>query len=181
MEKLHELLNKVSTELLVGTLWHGKVANECRKISIRGYGRMHEHEANHDFNSRLYIEKILRDKLQFSPMIDTQKLSTALSYSIENIDGFKQLHKDWIERERAFVEVLNELLPLTVKADLQLYKEVCELKDWVEHEIMCIKLLYDRFSATDFYHHDYMRISQDLHEYFENQIKQGEKPNWNIG
>lgn len=162
--KLIDLLNEIVTYLWEGEIWHGKTANESRKFSMRGFGRWHELEAFDDMQSRVNLEKIIRDRMNLSTFVDHSKIINAFSYTIKNMNDFNNHFMVWHKREIMYSECLNEAFSLSRHFDIQLYKSLCEVLDLAQEEIMRVKIV---FETLQMYPNDIRQISEKLHLHFE--------------
>ena len=179
-ENFHGLLNEIITCLWVGEAWHGKAANECRKIAIRGVGRWHEVESCYDMKARISLEKLLRDKLEYAPMADMAEVDKAHRFTMNNAVDFKSHFSAWVEREKKLIEILNFAIAKASAVDMELYKGLCCLVDEVQNETMRAKLVYERFELSNWSGHDIGVCSMVLHKYFECEYDGG-KIDFNIG
>lgn len=176
---LWDLLDEICAYLWEGEAWHGKMANESRRMHVRGVGRWHEAEACDDYKSRVCIEKILCDKLHryCTPDVD---ISSVYKMELKNMDAFKKHFGEWIQREERFIMVLSQALPLAATHDIELYKELMCLLDEVQNEKMRAQFFVDRVGMKDWDMHDLGVVSMEIHDYFENHYNGG-KIDFNIG
>lgn len=177
---IHEHLDMICTYLWQGEAWHERAANECRKMHIRGLGRWHEAEAKYDGKSRICLEKILQDKLQYAATIDIMPISNALTYSMSNASDLKTHFHMWIDREHTLIKELDHAIHKAAKVDMELYKELCGLVNEVQNEAMRAQMVYDRFEFAGWNGHDIGVCSMVLHKYFEHEYDGG-TINFNLG
>lgn len=164
---IHELLDEITTYLWVGEAWHEKAANENRKIAIRGVARWHEAEGMCDAKERVCLEKLVRDKLGYAPMVDMSMVDKAYKYTLNNPQEFKSHFTMWIDREKKFIECLNAAISMAGAVDMELYKKLCGMVDEVQNEAMRVKMVHDRLELAGWNGHDIGVCSMILHKYFE--------------
>jgi len=180
MVDISKNLSMISTYLWMGEAWHGKAANECRKLSVRGYGRWHEAEGCYDAKTRMCLEKLFRDKLGVAPVIDMAEVDKAVKYTMSSLADFKNHHKIWLDREKAFIELLNATIKIVGDVDMEIYKELCCLVNEVQNEAMRARFVYDRMELAGWNGHDIGVCSMILHKYFECEYSGG-KIDFNLG
>lgn len=175
------LMSEISTYLWEGEAWHEKAANECRKLALRGFGRWHEAEGCYDAKERYCLDKLMRDKLDMSPMVDIAKLDRALQYMMTGgADGLKAHFHMWMEREHAFIDTLNAAIKMSGEIDMEIYKKLCCLVDEVQNESMRVKMVEMRLAMAGYNGHDLGVTSMVLHKYFECEYDGG-KIDFNLG
>ena len=180
--KLLSLIDDVCTYLYSGTHWHQKAAQCARKISIRGFGRLHEYMSKIDFADLQCIEKLSIDKLQHIPMVDMEKVTKAEAWEMHDISGFRGHFDDWIERESSYIGCINEAIHYSREIDVQLYNELVCLADRVQNEIFRVKLLGNRLAFGGWSPHDIAYVSQVIHEYYEHgEINLKDPMDYNLG
>ena len=163
----HPLMDKVCTSLFEGEVWHGRSANECRKIAVRGFGRWHDSEAECDMKSRLCLEKLLRDRLGYATSVDTSVAAKPAAYSINGASGLKNHLEAWMRREEEFAETLSEAVRMAATVDICIYKELCCLAEEVQSEAMRVKMCGMRLDMAGWNGHDIGIVSMILHKHFE--------------
>jgi hypothetical protein len=161
------LMDNVCTSFLEGELWHERSANECRKISFRGGGRWHEAEAYGDFENRLCIEKILRDRLNYAPNIDMNAAARAVTYTLTDIRGLQQHFEAWLKREEMFIQTLGEAVRQSALIDIEIYNKLCEMLKEVQTETMRVMLCGKRLEMAGWNTHDIGVCSMIIHKYYE--------------
>jgi len=161
------LMNRICTELLAGEIYHSRAANEFRKIALRGFGRWAESEARGDMNSRVCLEKLLRDKLGFAPTVDTSSLSNEARVAFANISELPSILQKWIDREKEFSKILTQAMKMAAEIDVEIYRELIELTNEVQTEVFRVKLCGVRLELAGWNGHDLGIVSTILHEHFE--------------
>lgn len=177
---LQESLNDICCYLAEGEKWHNKMANECRKIYIRGWGRWHEAESKGDKEMYTCLEKILMDKISYSPMIDAIILDKAMKEKFTSASDFKTHHSHWIMREEKLINALNYAIHESRSVDIEIYYKLCEILKEVQNEAMRVKMVIGRLDLAGWNGHDIGICSYLLHEYFEKCYHGGEI-DFNIG
>ena len=142
------LLDDITTHLWVGEAWHEKAANEARKIAIRGVARWHEVEGCYDAKTRVCLEKLFRDKLNYAPAADMEMVDKAYKFTMNGAQDFKGHFQAWIDREGRFIDSLNHAIALAGAVDMEIYKELCCLVDEVQNEKMRAKMVHDRLELA---------------------------------
>jgi len=172
-------MDEICKYLWEAEAWHNVMANQCRRVSVRGLGRWHECESMYDAQSRQCIEKILCDKLNWSctPIVD---LTPILKMELRDLGAFKKHFDMWIERETEFANILSCVLPIAAKEDIELYKELMCLLDEVQNEKLRASFFVKRMGLKDWDLHDLGVVSMVIHNYFENEYKGG-KIDFNLG
>lgn len=164
---MHDYLDKIASCLSCGEAWHRKVANENRKIGIRGFGQWHDAEAKCDQHSLACLQKLMQDNLKYAPNIDSAHRTKAEHVTMEGISCFKEHFKLWKEREEVLLEALTAAIPLMRDENIQLYEELCELKKEVQNEIFRLECVYNNLEFAGWMGHDISVKSKWLHDYFE--------------
>lgn len=181
MSELEKYINEIATYLSEGEIWHRKVANELRKLpNKRGFARMHEAESKYDQKEHLKYDKLIRDNLKYAPVVDMNYVSKAESYSIVDLNGFKQHFKTWYSRENAFLQSINSAIKIASGEDMELYHCLCCLAKEVKNESTRSQWIYDGLEDTGWNGHDIRIVSYLLHNYFEKEYDGG-IIDWNIG
>lgn len=175
------MLDAICNYLQNGYIWHKKAANQCRKIYIRGWGRWHDEEAKCDSNTLLCLEKVLWDKLKFSPTYDVARFEKASVITINNLEDFKNHHLAWKQREDAFISTLNKAMEKARGIDIEVYKKLMCILEEVQCERMRLDMAYDRLTFAGWNTHDIGVCSMIIHKYFECEHKDGHDINFNIG
>lgn len=181
MEELNKHLDKIATFLSEGEIWHRKSANELRKMpNKRGFARWHEAESDYDQKEHLKLDKLIRDNLKYAPMVDMAYVAKAESYTIADKEAFKQHFKQWITREKVFLESINAAIALSGSADMQIYQCLCCLAKEVKNEAVRAEWGLESFVDTGWEGHDIRVVSKWLHDYFEEKYSGG-TIDFNIG
>ena len=168
-------MDHICSELIKGELWHVAAANEFRKIALRGFARWNESEAIGDLKSRMCIEKLLRDRLSYTPIISIENPSV-LWTSYKDLPEI--LHK-WVAREKDFAEYITSAIGMARDIDIAIYKELISLADEVQNEAMRIKLCGMRLELANFDGHDIGRVNVIIHDYYD-QSPECQKADFNI-
>ena len=166
-QEFTNLINSICSSLFEGEIWHERSGGECRKIAVRGWGRWHDHEAKGDMCSRMCIEKLLRDKCDYSPTIDVGVATRAMSYSIPAVGSLKEHLTSWIAREEQFINTLNQAIKIAATVDIDIYKCLIDLTAEVQAEKMRVNLCVKRLDVGQWGGHDISIVSMILHEFFE--------------
>lgn len=177
--EFENLLDEISAFLHDGFHWHKRVANQCRKIAIRGWGRIHDQQSKCDAEELIDFEKLLMDKLNYAPTEYPNKESHI--YNINTLDDFKQHHIDWIKRETAIIPTFNKAINEARSIDIEVYEKLCCILKRVQGEKMRVHMLYDRLEMAGWNTHDIGVCSKWLHEQAENGDISGHDINSNIG
>lgn len=179
--KLFGLLDEICTYLYRGVHWNAKAANACRKISVRGLGRYHDHDAKYDFCELQCLEKIVGDKLLYMPKVDMQMVSSAEMYDMANLNDFKSHFKTWMDMEDELDECVTHAINKARTIDMQIYEKLCCMSDHIQNNVMRIRMIYDSFDFAGWNTHDISVKSKWIHSYFENEHKDGGEVNINLG
>jgi len=179
-KSFEQLLDCIASELCRGAMWHGAAAPQMDKIGLRGFGRMHAYQSHHDF-CKLYgdktgtggLLKILCDRLEYCPNIDTEDFAAAVRVAINSPADVKQHLHAWKESEKEFAHYLTEAVRMAASIDMCLYNELACILSAVEEEIMRIKILRKRLDLGGWDGHDLARISKDLHNHYEHHADLG--------
>jgi len=163
----NELMDEICTALFDGELYHERAGNEFRKSALRGFGRWCDAESKGDYESRVCLEKLLRDRLSYAPVIDTANAQKSTSFTINGIQGLKPALEMWLKREEEFAETLTEAVRMAATVDICIYKELCCLLDEVQTEAMRVRLCGMRLDLSGWNGHDVGIVSYLLHEHFE--------------
>jgi hypothetical protein len=182
VEQLKTQLNSILTCLTEGAEWHRRAGNECRKLHVRGWGRWHEAEAECDAKAAICLSKLCVDipDINIVPSVHNAYIQKAQAYQIRDMIGFKEHHDTWVEREQAFINVLNEAIALSRDVDIKLYEYLCKLCKEVQNEKMRVEWTVGRLSLADWHGHDLGVCSMVMHDYFEHKYDGGEI-DFNIG
>jgi hypothetical protein len=167
------MLDCICSDLFNGSNWHLKAGNEMRKLALRGFGRMHDYNANYDFCKRIELEKIICDRLGITVEIDTSAITAAVGYNLKDPAELKNHLHMWMETEKAFAAKLTEAVRQAAAIDMCVYNELICILSAVQEEIMRIKLLKKRLELGGYNGHDLARISKDLHEHYEHHADLG--------
>lgn len=182
VEDLQEHLSQIATYLSEGEAWHRRCANQLRKLpNKRGYARHHDAESECDGKSRLKLDKLMQDNLDYTPTIDTAYVSRAESYMIQNLEGFKQHFKAWMDREDKFLKSITAAIDLMRREDIEVYNFLCCLSKEVKNEVVRAEWLLMSLEDTKWEPHDVKVTSKWLHDYFECIYKHDGMIDWNIG
>ena len=180
-KELWEHLDDVCSYLSMGSHWHRRTANECRKLAGRGFGRWHEEEGLGDYTSLSELCKILMDKLDYAPAIDVSMLDAAEKFAMNSLNDFKAHFGLWQDSESKLVVCLNHAIHESRAVDIELYEYVCCVAREVQNERMRARMGYDRLELGGWNGHDIGVVNMVLHEYFEKHHKQGEMIDFNLG
>jgi hypothetical protein len=163
----YHLMDEVVTGLATGEMWHEKAANEFRKIGVRGFGRWSDAESKGDYKSRVCLEKLLRDYMDYSPMIDMAKVAESATMSMGGMQDLKKVLQYWYAQEMKYLEALNMAFPMAAQMNICIYKELVCLTEEVQNEAMRVKLCINRLDLAGWAGHDIGVVSMILHEFFE--------------
>lgn len=180
VSELYMALNEICTCMSEGEIWHRKSANECRRMAVRGWGRWHDAESCGDKRIHDKLDKILMDKLMFTPEIDNKMVERANNYMISNMGEFKSHHKHWVDREESLIMALNIAIRKAGSVDMELYQELCCIIKEVQNEVMRVKMTYARLDMGGWTGQDIGVCSKWIHDYFDKEYD-GEDINFNIG
>ena len=161
------LMNQICGALLEGEIWHGKAGNECRKIALRGFGRWHDSEARCDMETRLCLEKLLRDKLGYAPTPDVSGAVRSASMALSGVGELPAHLQSWQNREKAFAATLTKAMRMAAEIDIDIYKELIALTGEVQGEAMRVRLCGARLELAQWSSHDIGIVSMILHKHFE--------------
>jgi len=178
-EELKSVINQMATYLAEGEKWHKKAANELRAMpNKRGYARIHDDQAALDGNKAIHLDKMFRDHLKYSPVIDSSYISKAEIYTIPDFDAFKQHFFTWMNREKLFKEIANKAIDLIRYEDMELYGEFCTMAKDLRTEYLRAEWLYLALADTGFDKSHCAIVSKWLHDQAESNPGDF---NWNIG
>lgn len=181
LNHLYKYLNDIATYLYAGTHWHMKAANGSRKNLIRGFGRWHDCEAKGDFCALQKLEKVVQDKLGYTPMVDMETVAKAEAYTMNDSNTFKMHFDIWDKNETELIECLNHAIHKSRTIDIQIYKELMCLEKEVQDERMRAKMAKDSLAFGGWSGHDISVKSKWIHEYFEKDHEDGGEININLG
>ena len=174
-------LDKISSFLNEGFVWHKAAANACRKFAVRGWGRLHDCQADCDSDELICFEKILCDKLNYCPKFNFNRLPQYAQLTINSMDEFKNHHTVWIARESEIIPTLNAAIHLARTIDIELYRKLCDMLERVQGEIMRVNMIVDNLNFTGWNTHDVSVKSKWLHEQCEKGDIKGHNINANLG
>lgn len=120
-----------------------------------------------DAKEKVCLNKLLRDKLNYSPKVDMEMIEKANMYMMNSLNDFKSHFNMWIEREEHFIESLNSAIKHAGSIDMELYKKLCCLVEEVQCEVMRTKMTYNSLELGGWNGHDISVKSKWLHEHFE--------------
>jgi len=178
---LNDALNYICSYLNAGYTWHKRIANQCRKIHIRGWGRWHDCEADGDSDHLICLEKLLMDKLKYAPTIDMKRAEMASTAKLDNLNDFKDHHRTWKKHEQEGIAALNYAVNASRSVDIEVYYKMCALLDEAQKEVMRLEMAYDRLEFGGWMGHDIGVCSMIVHKYFELEHKDGHDINFNLG
>lgn len=167
------LMDCIASDLFHGAAWHGAAANAMRNIGLRGFGRLHEYNAAHDFTKRLELEKILCDRLGLTPEIDVADIGHALAVTLGGPAELKPHLEAWLNSEREFAALLTEAVAMAAGVDLCVYEKLTCILAAVQEEVMRVKMLKKRLELGGYSGHDMGVISMMIHEQMENHPELG--------
>lgn len=178
---LQKHLDEICTNLYCGAHWHLKAANASRRLHIRGLGRWHDCEAKGDFCSIERLEKIVGDKLDYSPHVDMQIVMQAEAFEMHSMEEFKKHFDIWEGNESELIDYINCAIHASRMIDIQIYKFLICLADEVQNERMRACMVKESFAFGGWSTHDISVKSKWIHEYFEKEHHDGEDINFNLG
>ncbi|MCL2071564.1 MAG: hypothetical protein FWH07_04940 [Oscillospiraceae bacterium] len=167
MNEFNYKMDEICSELFIGEHYHERCANEFRKIGLRGFGRWCDCESKGDYCSRVALEKLLCDRLDYSPRINTAGIDKALTVQIGDLSALKSTLESWYNREADFITILNKAVELSRSVDISIYGALCELLEEVQTEKTRVKMLNKRLELKGYDGHDVGQVSKELHKYFE--------------
>ena len=162
-----ELLDDVCTDLLIGELWHGRAADQYRKIALRGFARWAECEALGDAKCRIALSKLLIDKCGYSPIIDVSNLHDSISFEYDNVSQLRKLLETWMLREQDLAKRLTPVMKMASEYDIEIYRELMRLTDEVQQEAFRVKMVGMRLEGAQWDLHDIYVVNKHLHDWFE--------------
>lgn len=178
-EQFKQPLNEIATYLSEGEAWHRKVANELRKMpNKRGFARVHDGEGLCDSKLNFEFVKVLRDQIQYTPVIDTNYLMRVENYMINDFEGFKQHFRIWVDREAKFLKSITAAIDYARTEDMEIYGLLCKLSKEVKNEAIRAQWIHDSLADAEWHKHHCAIVSYLLHEYAE---KHPGETDWNIG
>jgi len=173
-------LNKIINGLTKQEFWSKRVANQCRILNLRGWGRWLDCESDFASDEIICLEKICVDKLGYTPKLDFTKLVDT-QISLADITAFKGIFEAWENYKQALIDTVNLAIKETASVDIQLYKKLICLADRLQDDKVRIRMCYNRLNMADWGKHDLMIVSMVIHKYFEHEHKQGDNYNFNLG
>lgn len=180
-QKLYEYLDEICTYLSANAHWNLKAANGSRRIAVRGFGRWHDNEAKCDFHELEHLEKIVGDKLGYTPKVNMEMVSKAEMYEMRDMNAFQNHFKLWMDAQKELSECLTHAIKKARYVDMQIYDKLCCLASKTQNEKMRVKMAYDSLAFAGWNPHDISVKSKWIHDYFENKHKDGEDINFNLG
>ena len=172
-ERLITALNDVCTYLAEGEAWHMRVANQCRKLHIRGLGRWHEAEACGDFKHRECLEKLLMDNCKIETDIEPARIVDSMTTKFNGMSDFKQHFFTWAEREELLISALSTAIDESRLENIELYHKLCCIQKEVQNERMRAEWAYHRLDLAGWNGHDIGVVSMIIHSYFEKEYDGG--------
>jgi len=166
-KSFHELLDCISTDLFTGSAWHLRAANQMRNLGMRGFARVHEYGSCHDHKKRIYLEKLLMDRMDYAPMIDVSDAAHATSFVISDPSKLKSHLEMWHSNESEFVKYLIEAVRMAAHEDMCVYNELACILNGVQEEIMRIKFIIKRLDVGGWSGHDIGVVNMVIHEHME--------------
>ena len=173
-------LDKIVSFMGDCAMWAKRMANQCRKLHIRGYGRWLDCESVDTFKEIVYLEKIMWDKTWKVPTIDFSKFHDTQG-SLAGIEDFKAMHKHWEDKKEKLIECLNKAMTEARTVDVQLYKKLMCLTDKMQDDKVRVSMAYNRLEFAGWNKHDIGVVSMIIHKYFEEHHKDGDAYNLNLG
>jgi len=168
MADLQRSLNQICTFLAEGNIWHGRAADELRKMpNRRGYARMHESQAAHDARVSLDLHKDIRDILHFTPALDMAYAGKAAIYVIQDFNAFKRHFGDWENRENAYHDAAFEAIEAVRGTDIQIYTRMCQLARHFQEEAWRAAYIFSCLDEEGWGKHHVAVVSKWLHDHDE--------------
>lgn len=180
-QQLHSGLDKITTFLIESEAWHAKVANECRKIGVRGWGEWHAIESIRYKKCLDKLAECLMTKLKFSPQPNPMGLKNVNEFEMHNIDDFVEHHFEWVHNVKHFVDSLKNALIESKKIDRELHEMLEKLQEEAQEQVSLVKRVYTRIAFAEFMPHDIAVVSKWLEDYFKYEYKPGQKIDFCIG
>jgi len=160
--EFYSLMDAVSSELQVGSLWHSAAATAFAQIGLRGKSRWSRSESIGDLKSRLELEKLLVDKCNYIPTITIDMPQV----SWQSISDLPTILRNWEASEREFIKTLMQAFKQAAEIDVEVYRKLLDITNEVQGEAFRVSRCIQRYEATDYYHHDVMRSDLEIHNYF---------------
>ena len=160
------LMDKVCTTLTAGSLIHERSALCALEYGLRGFGRLHMHNAKEDFEAKLCLEKLLVDRLEHIPTLDIEAIGRAAGYSFEQAQ-FKASLQWYMAREKEFIKLLNEAVKMAGDIDMAVYEKLVYILSEVQEEAFRVKEIIKRLDAGGWAGHDLMHVSEAIHRHHE--------------
>lgn len=184
MADIKMTMNEVASYLQEGAIWHRMSGNACRRLNLRGWGRIHDIMAEFDGITGIAFEKLVGDNLEHTIMLDMSMASRAASYKIapfmgEDYSSFLLHHDQWANREDQFKELLEEATALVGYSDEELYHLLFSMTGDVQCEARRVKWIKGNLGSKPTWH-DLTVKSKWLHDYATDDYKGG-KLDFNIG
>ena len=167
MTEFNNVINQVCTDMFTGEHYHEQCANQFRKVGLRGFGRWCDCESRGDYESRVCLEKLLCDRLDYFPKINTSGINSALSYQISGAKDLKAALEAWYNMETDCIATLNKAVELARTVDICVYNKLCCMLDEVQNEKSRVKMMNKRLELKNYDGHDVAQVSKELHKYFE--------------
>lgn len=178
-EELKQTINQMATYLAEGEKWHSRTANQLRIMpNKRGYARIHDDQSIMDAGKLIHLNKMLRDYLKYTPIIDTNYVSKAELYTITTFEDFKKHFDTWMDREKIFKDITNRAISLIRDEDMTLYQEFCNMAKELKIEYMRAEWIKLSLLDCDWEKHHCAVVSKWLHEQAESNPGDW---NFNIG
>jgi len=159
--------------------WSKRMANQCRLLNLRGWGRWHDIESDCASDELICLEKLFVDKLGIIPTIDFSILPATQS-SLANMDAFKAHFDIWMDNKQGLIDIVNTCIKETQTIDIQLYKKFICLAEKLQDDKVAVRMCKNRLEIGKT-EHDLMICSMKIHKYFECEHKKGDRYNINLG
>lgn len=167
-QELFGSLDEVCSMIVDAEAWHAMASNECYGLGgVDGWGVWHGKESLLHKRCLDKLTKILQRNLDFTPQLNLKPLDKINQFEIRNIDDFIKHHREWIEREERFNEALITPLLESKKVNRELHKELENLQDEAQHQIMLVKKTFKRIKFAEFMPHDIAICSYFICKYFD--------------
>ena len=182
----HEIFKNAIDDIYIyfleNTSWHRRIANQCRKLGIRGFGWWHEAELVEDEMDVKNLSKILMDNLKYATKItNITNIEKYENITMENLKDFKTHFEIWVERENYLIEKLNIAINEARTINIEIYEKLCKIQKMAQNEKMRVEWVLNNLMFAGMSGHDITVKSKWLHAYFEHEHKPGSKIDFNIG
>ena len=166
-------LDKIVSYLSCGEAWHRRVANECRKLGVRGMGRWHDAEAVGDQKILSALQKELRDYLKHAPAIDSTTRAKSEEVTMEGLKCFQAHFNIWLDREKQLCHEVTLAIGHMREVNITIYRTLLDLKEEVQNEMFRLEHAFNSFQFAGWEGHDITVKSKWIHDYFEKDYDGG--------